>query len=36
MLAAAQATPIHSDVQRVNGIEITGTGVTGDSMRPVP
>jgi hypothetical protein len=36
MLAAAQATPIHSDVQRVNGVEITGTGVAGDSMRPVP
>jgi len=36
MLAAAQATPIHADVQRVNGVEITGTGVAGDSMRPVP
>jgi len=36
MLAAAQAAPIHADVQRVNGVEITGTGVAGDSMRPVP
>lgn len=36
VLAAAQATPIHADVQRVNGVEITGTGVAGDSMRPVP
>ena len=35
VLAAAQAAPIHSDVQRVNGVEITGSGVTGDSMRPV-
>ena len=35
-LAAAAATPIHADVQRVNNIEIVGTGVTGDSMRPAP
>lgn len=34
VLAAAQATPIHADIQRVNNIEIVGTGVTGDSMRP--
>jgi hypothetical protein len=35
-LAAATATPIHADVQRVNNIKIVGTGVTGDSMRPAP
>jgi hypothetical protein len=36
VLAAAQATPIHADVQRVNNVEIVGTGVPGDSMRPAP
>ena len=35
VLTAAQATPIHADIQRVNNVEITGTGVSGDSMRPV-
>jgi hypothetical protein len=34
VLAAAQATPIHADIQRVNGVEIVGSGVPGDSMRP--
>jgi hypothetical protein len=34
VLAAAQAAPIHSDVQRINGVEIAGSGVTGDSFRP--
>jgi hypothetical protein len=36
ILAAAQVAPIHADVQRVNNIEIIGTGVAGDSMRPAP
>jgi hypothetical protein len=36
VLAAAQAAPIHADIQRVNGVEIVGTGVAGDSMRPAP
>lgn len=35
ILAAAQATPIHANVKEVNNVEITGTGVSGDSMRPV-
>lgn len=35
VLVAAQAAPIHADIQRVNNVEITGTGVSGDSMRPV-
>ena len=34
VLAAAQAAPIHSDVQRINGVEIAGSGATGDSFRP--
>jgi hypothetical protein len=36
VLAAAQATPIHADIQRVNNVEIVGTGVANDSMRPAP
>ena len=36
VLAAAQATPIHANIQRVNNVEIVGTGVANDSMRPAP
>ena len=36
VLAAAQATPIHADIQRVNNVEIVGTGIANDSMRPAP
>lgn len=34
VLAAAQTTPIHSNVKQVNTVPITGSGVPGDSMRP--
>jgi hypothetical protein len=36
VLAAAQATPIHSDVRRINDVEVAGSGVTGDNWRPAP
>ena len=36
VLAAAQATPIHANIQRVNDVEIVGTGIANDSMRPAP
>ena len=35
VLAAAQITPIHANVKQVNSVTIQGTGVAGDSMRPV-
>jgi hypothetical protein len=35
ILAAAQITPIHANVKQVNGVTIQGSGVAGDSMRPV-
>jgi hypothetical protein len=35
ILAAAQVTPIHSNVKQVNSVTIQGSGVAGDSMRPV-
>ena len=34
ILAAAQITPIHSNVKQISGTALTGTGVDGDSWRP--
>lgn len=34
ILAAAQATPIHSNVKQVNGTSLAGTGGNGDPWRP--
>jgi hypothetical protein len=35
ILAAAQVTPIHSDVRKVNGVTVAGTGVPDtDPWRP--
>ena len=35
ILAAAQTTPIHSDVKKVNAVTVTGSGVPGsDEWRP--
>lgn len=36
ILAAAEATPIHSDVQKVNNVTIYGTGSDLDPFREVP
>lgn len=36
VLAAAQATPIHAEIRRINGEDIIGAGVEGDSFRPAP
>lgn len=33
VLAAAQATPIHTDMKRINGAIVNGTGVDGDKWR---
>lgn len=33
-LAAAQATPIHSDARKMNGIALAGAGTSADPMRP--
>lgn len=35
ILAAAQITPIHADIQKVNSVEVKGTGTTGDPWNPV-
>jgi hypothetical protein len=35
ILAAAQVTPIHSDMQKTNGVEIIGTGTEVDKFRSV-
>lgn len=35
VLAAAQTTPIHADVQKMNGAAVLGTGTTGDAWRGV-
>jgi len=34
VLAAAQATPIHANVEAVNNITVTGTGQPGDTWGP--
>jgi hypothetical protein len=34
ILAAAQITPIHSDIKKVNSVTVAGTGATGDEWRP--
>lgn len=34
ILAAAQATPIHSNVKQVNNVAVAGTGSVGDEWRP--
>lgn len=34
ILAAAQATPIHSNVKQVNDVTVTGTGALGDEWGP--
>jgi hypothetical protein len=35
ILAAAQITPIHSDVKKVNGVTLAGSGVPNvDEWRP--
>jgi hypothetical protein len=34
ILAAAQVTPIHSDIRKVNNVVVQGTGQTGDEWRP--
>jgi hypothetical protein len=33
VLAAAQATPIHADVQKMNGATVLGNGTSGDKWR---
>lgn len=35
ILAAAQSTPIHSDIRQINNVPLTGVGVSGDEWRPV-
>ena len=35
ILAAAQITPIHADIQKVNAVEVKGTGTSGDYWGPV-
>jgi hypothetical protein len=34
VLAAAQATPIHADIRKVNNITVDGAGTTGDPWGP--
>ena len=34
ILAAAQITPIYADTRKINGVQLTGAGVTGNSWRP--
>lgn len=34
ILAAAQTTPIHSNIKKVNDVTVTGTGATGDEWGP--
>jgi hypothetical protein len=34
VLAAAQITPIHSEVKRINNVLLTGSGTENDPMRP--
>jgi len=34
ILAAAQLAPIHADIQKVNAIEVKGTGTTGNEWGP--
>lgn len=35
VLSAAQTTPIHADIRKVNGIEVDGAGTSGDPWGPV-
>ena len=35
ILAAAQITPIHADIKKVNAVEVKGAGTTGDPWSPV-
>jgi len=35
ILDAAQVTPIHADIQKVNAVTVKGTGTTGDEWGPV-
>ena len=35
ILAAAQLAPIHADIQKVNAIEVKGTGTTENPWNPV-
>jgi hypothetical protein len=35
ILAAAQITPIHSDIRKVNNIAVKGSGTAGDPWNPV-
>jgi len=35
ILAAAQATPIHSDIKKVNSVTVDGSGTSGDPWGPV-
>jgi hypothetical protein len=34
ILAAAQITPIHSEMRKINGVTLAGSGTSGDPMRP--
>jgi len=34
ILAAAQVTPIHADIQKVNNVDVTGTGQSGNEWGP--
>jgi hypothetical protein len=34
ILAAAQITPIYSDIRKVNAVTVKGTGTTGDPWNP--
>lgn len=35
VLAAAQSTPIHSNIKQVNSLDVDGSGTTGDPWGPV-
>lgn len=35
IMAQAQITPIHADTRKINNVQLTGSGVSGDSWRPV-
>lgn len=35
ILSAAQVTPIHANTKQINGVILTGAGVSGDKWRPV-
>jgi hypothetical protein len=34
LMAAAQTTPIHAEMRKINGVTLVGSGTSGDPMRP--